>query len=603
MQVSILKWACPLLRAARSANLYTLSATLAVAAVLASGSDASAQLTGSRYVTLDEDAPLRCREGDISYAVSTLERGTVLRVVSENGVWLRAAYPDGLLAVVKADEVRYDSVAKSVALLKPSKLRAANESGGERSHWWRLLDNPLPAGTELKVVNVLVRIDGEAEAFMVEAPTGAFGFVRSDQVRAAREQEILAFRRRHDVQTTEPDRAIASATTPATEQPPAVDLVTDVPASQPAPKPTLTIDPLANTERPVTPAPVIEPEPVEPITTITMHDSPSARPSVVPTPRAQPAVVEYTPEPITQPATRPVIEPEPQIAATPDPVVPTRSNAVREITTRPTTTSTPIDADPIVETAASVVIDPVPGADYIPAPESWTEPVSQPQIVVSAPAPAPTRAPAPVRVERPAPRPATVASLGVLFEQIQRQPLLEAELGAALVEFDRTVASLGRSTSDEAARPLLLRQREMLQLRADLQRTLRERQGSLASQVELMEQIESRISRLRDGRSYDLIGRVVPSTVYDGRRLPLMYRVEAYKDGLTRTVGYLRPDRTFDVAPLVGRVAGVRGPAEFDYDLGVAVVIPSTATVLDLNSGEAIVIRDASLEPLSAVDP
>jgi len=71
---------------------------------------------------------------------------------------------------------------------------------------------------------------------------------------------------------------------------------------------------------------------------------------------------------------------------------------------------------------------------------------------------------------------------------------------------------------------------------------------------------------------YDATGRLVVSTVFDGRRLPRLYRLVNPQDG--GTVGYVRPSATFDPTESLGRIVQIVGKPRFDPNLKLHVIDP-----------------------------
>ena len=67
--------------------------------------------------------------------------------------------------------------------------------------------------------------------------------------------------------------------------------------------------------------------------------------------------------------------------------------------------------------------------------------------------------------------------------------------------------------------------------------------SALSSANERSAALESQVADWRKGRPYQLVGRLVVSNVYNGERLPKMYRIQSVSrvDGSPRTLGYVTP--------------------------------------------------------------
>ena len=83
------------------------------------------------------------------------------------------------------------------------------------------------------------------------------------------------------------------------------------------------------------------------------------------------------------------------------------------------------------------------------------------------------------------------------------------------------------------------------------------------------------------------MGRLNASTIYDGKRLPLLYRVQ--DDGTGQTVAYMRPGSSFDLTGMLGQLIGIVGEKSYDGVLRLNLIAPRRIDVLGP--------RDASKEP------
>lgn len=248
-----------------------------------------------------------------------------------------------------------------------------------------------------------------------------------------------------------------------------------------------------------------------------------------------------------------------------------------------------------IETPPAVVQTPSAAEPAAEEPEIPEEPaVVEEPVVIEEPAPAaqPRDAPAaePV-IERPAteetsvktPRrgePATIESLQSLYEQVQSQPIHEAELDEVIVEFQRAINELPEA-KDERTREFLTSRLELLKLRADLQKSVRAAEEAAGRSKERTARLAREYAELDRSRSYTVIGRLMPSNVYDGRRLPKMYRVQSVDEGFSRTVAYLMPNEALELDVKLGRVVGIVGETQLDPALRVNIVRPQRVDVLN----------------------
>ena len=181
----------------------------------------------------------------------------------------------------------------------------------------------------------------------------------------------------------------------------------------------------------------------------------------------------------------------------------------------------------------------------------------------------------------------SIAALEAAFEAVYRQDELDAENDELIAEFRRAIAALDMSDPSAPTTKRRLEARiELLELRRDVQAE----QRALA---EATREIDARATRLNDElallqrtHSYEIVGRLVPSTVYDGKRLPLMYRIQSVGQAVPRTLGYVRPTQEQSINAKVGEVVGVVGTASLDRSLKLRVVRPERIDVL-MPSGTA----------------
>jgi hypothetical protein len=202
------------------------------------------------FVTVDK-ATVRCGDNDRFYKVGELASGQVVLVDGEGGAWSRIAYPSNLSAFVKVEDVKVDG--STATLTTQSKLKAANVTAGFTSSWKSLLDTPLSAGTQLKVIESFKEGDSVI-GYRVSPPESARAFVESRVLRHATEAEVAAWKSKGGT-TTPLAAAPAGPTTPA-----ATPAATPGPAVTPAQP--LAVTPVTGDSRPVV-DPAFEQEPIK----------------------------------------------------------------------------------------------------------------------------------------------------------------------------------------------------------------------------------------------------------------------------------------------------------------------------------------------------
>lgn len=457
------------------------------------------------YVVVTKDnVPLKCSDGNIYYPVAKLKANQVLRVDGTGGGWLRAEYPSGTRAYVKADEGMYDDAAKTLKLTRPSKLMSANADGARP--WWYLLDNDVVAGTVFANAQVVKSPDGTVEGYLIAAPAGARGYVREEATRAATADEAKGF------------MPVAAAT----------------PEPTPAP----------------TPATVTTPRPSD---TAAAPVAPVA-PAVTP---VAPATTASTP--------------------TPAPTTPTTSSA-------PATASTPA-----ADTGSTITMSQTPAPGTTPTAPATTDASTananaMPGTTISTPAPTPVV---------PTKRVDDAETLRNMFDRVMQGPGDETEIRTVISEFNRSINSLGNSDADTYKRRALESRLEALKLRQevlDMRQRISETDRQFAQKTQ---QTTIAIQEVEKQAIYSIVGRIVPSTVYDGRRgLPMMYRVESADASSTRTIGYVVPREGVDLLTKMGKVVGIVGEAKMDPALGLNIVAPRRVDSLEIVGGKFQVVQE-----------
>lgn len=267
----------------RSSTLLPAVAGLAVGATFAAAHADVKGVAPYLVVAMQDNTEIKCSDGGAFYPVGRVKAGQVLRADGEGQGWIRVEYAPGMRAFVKVEEAQVDEATKSVKLIVPSKLMAANEKPAERSNWWQLLEQSLPAGSTLTLAEVLKGADGKVYGYLVNAPASARGYVREQAVRRATPDEVAAFERANGPTTpapaaTTPAPTPSAGTTPGTQpaQPTPVNPASTTPTS-PVPGTDVVSTPSvhsgAPTPPPAAPAvtsaqtqPVPMPQPVEDVT-------------------------------------------------------------------------------------------------------------------------------------------------------------------------------------------------------------------------------------------------------------------------------------------------------------------------------------------------
>lgn len=229
-----------------------------------------------------------------------------------------------------------------------------------------------------------------------------------------------------------------------------------------------------------------------------------------------------------------------------------------------------------------------------PAPAE-TEPAAEPPAQAS-PAEQPPQEAAPADgqpvdgetqpAEAPAPQPEppveiTLKGLEQLYGELIRVPIAEAEIEPLL----RSYESLAATTAKESERRVAEIRIALLKVRMDHQAAMRKLADAARAAAEPSAPRRAEVWRDEQGRPvFTAQGLLIASNVFDGRRLPLLYRVQDRITG--RTVAYLRAEgeQRLELERRLNLNVGVLG--EKVHDPGLRLDVIEVERIIDLDEGE-----------------
>lgn len=301
--------------------------------------------------------------------------------------------------------------------------------------------------------------------------------------------------------------------------------------------------------------------------------APSA-PSSTPAPAPIAAPVNTTPaEPVKQPA-----EPAPTAVPAANPPAGTQA--------------TPPAAEPPAAPVTIPTTQPAPATTSVATPPAATPPAAAPvaQPVATPPG---MEIPAAIPVgdkeknggkqPRPvAPAANSIESLKAIYDRVRAQPLETAELEQAIGEFEKFRSTLGSTPRDASLAKQIDAYTAAMKMRKEI-RDLQASNATTSRETELLKsEVGKRVIELEKQRVYNVIGRLVRSTVYDGGRTPVLYRVMSPEPGSARTLGYLLPDPKFDYSNKLDQVVGIIGEVRSDESLRTNLIVPQRVDVVSL---------------------
>lgn len=236
---------------------------------------------------------------------------------------------------------------------------------------------------------------------------------------------------------------------------------------------------------------------------------------------------------------------------------------------------TPAPAEPAAPDATT------PG-ETPPAAEPPAQPESKPAMPEQGNAPPPAevrpKAPPPISPEEALTR--KVKRLDQSMDVLDREPLETAELGPLIGEYEKARTEAIDIGAGPRLSGYISTKIELLRLREDHQKTTRAIRELEERARRGAGDIADRIMKLAKGREYQVVGRMMASVLYDGKRLPLLYRVMSVDTDVSRTVAYVSPAPGQSLESYLGAIVGINGEGGTDPGARVRVITPDQIDIL-----------------------
>jgi len=243
------------------------------------------------------------------------------------------------------------------------------------------------------------------------------------------------------------------------------------------------------------------------------------------------------------------------------------------------------------------------------APQGANQGTFAPGAGAGAPAAAPTttaQAPvqaAPIEIKPLQIRPSQFERLESAFESVKKQPAESAEYTELLAEFRKALDKIKPEDTGAKMNRARLQQRiDFLTLKADMQAKQRELAATSSEFTQDEKRLAEKMAEVDRVRQYTIVGRLSGSTIYDGKRLPLMFRVQSVGGAAPRTLAYVRPDEALGIDSKLGQVVGVVGEPVMDPALKLNIITPTRIDILEAVQKEAPA-GEATKEPGEATEP
>ncbi len=174
----------------------------------------------------------------------------------------------------------------------------------------------------------------------------------------------------------------------------------------------------------------------------------------------------------------------------------------------------------------------------------------------------------------------TLGSLDKAYKALILEPIAEEEIQPLIAEYLRFAGELTHGDSDLPVLKAVSTRIALLEVRLQLQQNLDELDKASAAADADAEAIGTKLALLDRTRPYKLVGRLTASALYNGRTLPLMYRLQSVEGGSGRTLAYLVPNEGIDLNGRLGQIIGVTGDSRIDPALKLRIVHPTRIDTL-----------------------
>ncbi len=173
-----------------------------------------------------------------------------------------------------------------------------------------------------------------------------------------------------------------------------------------------------------------------------------------------------------------------------------------------------------------------------------------------------------------------LAQLDDAYRVVAAQPIDGAEIEPLIGEYQKYKDELGSDPANARTNVYVSNRIDLLKLRVELQEKSRKIAELRAQADKVMGNINSGIEKIQKSKEYLVVGRLVTSGMYDGQRLPLLYRVQSVDTNAGRTLAYLTPEQGQQLELKLGMIVGVKGDGPYDPSAKVNILVPKQVDVL-----------------------
>jgi len=163
----------------------------------------------------------------------------------------------------------------------------------------------------------------------------------------------------------------------------------------------------------------------------------------------------------------------------------------------------------------------------------------------------------------------TYQDLEAMWERVRRDTQESQELD---VLRDRYLALASDTSASTGTRAMARNRVEQISMRIEVQEDLRKLEARRQKLSETQQRVVDYTNANRKRLPFDAVGRLAASSVYNGDRVPLLYRL--VDPTSLYTVAYVKPPANTSVTEMLGLLVGVKGAKTYDSTLKIDVITP-----------------------------
>lgn len=159
--------------------------------------------------------------------------------------------------------------------------------------------------------------------------------------------------------------------------------------------------------------------------------------------------------------------------------------------------------------------------------------------------------------------------LEAIWNRVRRDTAESQELD---VLRERYLALANDPSASAGTRAMARNRAEQIAMRIEVQNDLRKIEASRQKLSETQQRVVDYTNANRKRLPFDAVGRLAASSVYNGDRVPLLYRL--VDPTSLFTVAYVKPPEGTSVTEMLGLIVGVKGAKAYDDTLKIDVISP-----------------------------